>query len=112
MRSSRHIWYLKASHAPTTMPASAMNEPTASVETPESPCPIVQPSAVTPARAHQHAAHHVVGYVLGIAETFPAEGAGGQRVHRRAGNHADHARRCRWSAPCSLSLNIISQSSV
>src|SRR4029078_6907450 len=33
---------------PSRMPASATNEPSASVDTPVSPCPIEQPNAITP----------------------------------------------------------------
>ena len=37
-----------AATQPPMIAASARNEPTASVDTPVIPCPIVQPSAVTP----------------------------------------------------------------
>ena len=47
-RSRRHIWYLSAATQPATIAPTARNEPSASVDTPESPWPIVQPSAVTP----------------------------------------------------------------
>src|SRR5215470_512191 len=41
-------WYFNAATQPTMIAATASSEPSASVESPVSPCPIVQPRAVTP----------------------------------------------------------------
>jgi len=46
--SARQRMYFSVATEPIMMPATAMNEPIASVDSPESPWPTVQPSAVTP----------------------------------------------------------------
>ena len=71
--------------------ANARNEPTASVDTPVMPWPIVQPSAVTPPKPIRTRADDVVGDVLHRAEALPAERPRRQRVGRRARQHPEHA---------------------
>ena len=71
------------------MPASATKLPSDSVDRPDKPCPIVQPSAVTPPTPIKHGTDEVIGGVLGAAETLPAKRARGQRDQRTADDDAD-----------------------
>ena len=43
-----HNMYFSVATEPAMMPATAMNDPMASVESPDKPWPMVHPSAVTP----------------------------------------------------------------
>ena len=78
--------------------ANARNEPTASVDTPVSPCPIVQPSAVTPPKPIRIAADDVVGDVLDRRRS-PPSGTSATRAPSPPSRPSCPARpRCRRSA--------------
>ena len=96
----RHICQRSASTPPPRMPASATKLPSDSVDRPDRPCPIVQPSAVTPPTPISTRADQMVGGVLGVAKTFPVEVARGQRHDGAAEHHADRADDADASAPC------------
>ena len=69
----------------------ARNEPSASVDTPVSPCPIVQPSAVTPPKPIRMPPTTWLARSSTDREALPAERPRGERHGRRADEHAEHA---------------------